>query len=115
MHELSVALAILDVVAEEAQRLGAARVEVVHLKMGPLSGVVKDALLGAYELAREGSGLDESRLAIEEVPIQMRCEVCAETRRVRSLQELCCEVCGAAAKNFISGQELEVTGLEIAT
>ena len=43
MHELSIALSILDLAAEEAGRRGG-RVVAVHLKLGPLSGVVKEAL-----------------------------------------------------------------------
>ena len=59
MHELSIALSIVDMAAEEAERQGG-RVVAVHLKLGPLSGVVKAALLSAYELAREGSPLPDS-------------------------------------------------------
>ncbi len=56
MHELSIALSILDIAEEEAgDRVG--RVAAVHLKLGPLSGVVKEALLSAYDLAREGTAL----------------------------------------------------------
>jgi hydrogenase nickel incorporation protein HypA/HybF len=57
MHELSIALSIIDAACEEAERHAGARVVAVHLKLGPLSGVVKEALVSAYELAREGSPL----------------------------------------------------------
>ena len=45
MHELSIAMSILDVAREESEQRGGVRVEVIHLKIGALSGVVKDALL----------------------------------------------------------------------
>src|SRR5439155_7885623 len=67
MHELSIALSILDIVAEEAERRNGARVLAVHLRLGPLSGVVKESLRSAYELAREGSGFEGSELFIEGV------------------------------------------------
>ena len=67
MHELSIALSILDFAAEEAERRGG-RVVAVHLRLGPLSGVVKEALLSAYELAREGTPLAAAALVVEEVP-----------------------------------------------
>jgi hydrogenase nickel incorporation protein HypA/HybF len=60
MHELSIALSILDVATEEAARRSG-RVLAVHLKLGPLAGVVKEALLSAYDLAREGTPLGPSR------------------------------------------------------
>ena len=56
MHELSIALGIVDIAEEESDRRGGVAVLSVHIKLGPLSGVVKEALTSAYELAREGSG-----------------------------------------------------------
>ena len=81
MHELSVALSILDVAAEGAAREGAAAVAAIHLRLGPLAGVVKEALLSAFELAREGSPLAAARLVIEEVPVVVYCPRCAAERR----------------------------------
>jgi hydrogenase nickel incorporation protein HypA/HybF len=66
MHELSIAVSIVEVASEEAERLRAKRVEAVHLKVGTLSGVVKDALLFAWQVASENSGVAGSRLAIED-------------------------------------------------
>src|SRR5438270_13741918 len=113
MHELSIALAIVDVAAEEAARHGDAAVAAVHLRLGPLSGVVKEALSSAYELAREGSALATARLVIEEVPVVIFCPDCAADRTAASVQDLCCPVCGTAPARVVSGRELEVVALEI--
>ena len=67
MHELSIAMSIVEIASEEAQRQGSARVEAVHLKLGALSGVVKDALLFSWDLACEDTPIAGARLAIEEV------------------------------------------------
>ncbi len=113
MHELSIAMSILDVVSEHALLHGERPVRAVHLRLGPLSGVVKEALISAYELAREGTDLAESHLVIEEVPIRVFCPRCVAERRVLSIQELCCEICGMPAPEVMSGRELEVTAMEI--
>lgn len=113
MHELSIALGILDRVAEEAERHGATRVLAVHMKLGVFSGVVKEALLSAYNLARENTDLQDAELRIEEVPLQVHCPACAATRDVVSLQQLSCRQCGAPTPELISGRELEITALEI--
>lgn len=73
MHELSIALSIVDVATEEAERHGDVQVVAVHLRLGPLSGVVKEALLSSYELACEGTMLDGSRLLIEETVAAIFC------------------------------------------
>jgi hydrogenase nickel incorporation protein HypA/HybF len=112
MHELSIALSLIDVACEEAERRRA-RVVALHLKVGPLSGVVTQALVSAYELARERTPLEQARLEIEETPVLMNCRACEAERPVASLQELRCAECGAPAVEIISGRELELTALEI--
>jgi len=111
MHELSVALSILDVALEEAKRHGG-RVLAIHLRLGPLCGVIKPALVSAYELAREGAAVEQSILVVEEVPIRIWCQTC-EAERGGALQEMCCPVCGSAPSRVVSGRELEVVALEI--
>jgi hydrogenase nickel incorporation protein HypA/HybF len=113
MHELSIALSILDVVEEEAQRHGEARVAAVYLKLGPLSGVVKESLLAAFELACEGTPLQACQLLIEEVPIVVNCPACGVERSVASMQHMFCPVCATATPDVIKGRELEVTAMEL--
>lgn len=113
MHELSIALSILEVAQEEAERHGSAQVHAIHLRLGPLSGVAKEALLSAYELAREGSPLAGAELKIEETPLLGRCPNCDTTKAVVSMQELCCTECGTPIPQLESGRELEVVAMEI--
>ena len=111
MHELSVALGILDVAGEEVERRGG-RVVAVHLKLGPLSGVIKAALLSAYDLAREGTPLAGAELVVEEVPLVVWCPACA-AERTPPFPELCCPTCGTPTPDVLRGRELEVVALEI--
>jgi len=113
MHELSIALAILDAAAEEAERRGGVLVDAIHVRVGPLSGVVKEALLSAYELAREPSPLAACQLVVEEVPVVVYCDCCAMERPVESIQSLRCLYCGSPSAKVVSGRELEITALEI--
>jgi hydrogenase nickel incorporation protein HypA/HybF len=113
MHELSIALNILDSATEQAKRLGDVRVEAVHIKLGPLSGVVKSALLSAYQLAREHSSLPDSHLVVEDVPIIIYCERCQAEQTVDSIQALVCPICSTPSGNVVAGREMEITALEI--
>ena len=112
MHELSVALSILEFAEEEAVRRGAT-IEAVYVKIGALSGIVKKALLSAYDLARENTPLCECRLVIEEVPIVIHCLACNADRLIPSAQRLCCPTCETPASEVIQGKELQVVGLEL--
>ena len=114
MHELSIALGIVDVAAEEVARRGG-RVVVVHMKVGQLSGVVPAALRSAFELAREPEpALAAAELVIEEVPVAARCPACAAERAV-PFPELRCPACGGPTPDVVRGRELEVVALEIET
>lgn len=113
MHELSIALNLLDAAAGEAALRGVDRVLTIHLRLGPLSGVVKDALLSAFEIAREGSRFAETRLAIEEVAVLVDCPTCGGARPIYSVQELRCRECGTPADRLIGGRELDIVALEV--
>ena len=71
MHELSIAISIVEMAQEEAALHGLAQVHAVHLRLGLLSGVVKQALLSSYEIACEATPLEGSQLLIEEVPVEV--------------------------------------------
>jgi hydrogenase nickel incorporation protein HypA/HybF len=119
VHELSIALSIIDLASEESERRGGVGVRAVHVRLGQLSGVVKSALVSAFELAREESPLASARLVIEETPIVLRCPSCeAETtldwpQGFESVPRFCCSRCGTPSSDIRSGRELEVTALEI--
>src|SRR5437762_11957228 len=104
MHELSIALSILEVVEEEVERLGGAPVEAIHIRMGPLSGVVKEALLSAYGLAIEKTRFEGTRLIIEEVPIVIYCANCQGEKTVHSVQWFCCAECGTPSSEVLRGR-----------
>ena len=107
MHELSIAMSIVE-------RHGSARVQAVHLRLGLLSGVVKQALLSSYQMACEATPLEGSQLLIEEVPVEVFCPKCDAPRPVTSIQWFCCPECGAPTPTVLHGKELEVIALEIA-
>ena len=112
MHELSIAISIIEMAQEEAERRGVL-VEAVHLKLGALSGVAKEALLSSYGLACEGTSLEGSRLVIEEMPIVVYCPRCDAPRPATSLQWLVCPDCGTPTSEILQGRELEVAALEL--
>ena len=103
---------ILEIAEEEAGR-HAGRVAAIHLRLGPLSGVAREALLSAYDLAREASPLADAPLRIQEVPLLVYCPACQANHTLEGLQSLCCPICGGIECDVINGRELEVTGLEI--
>jgi hydrogenase nickel incorporation protein HypA/HybF len=114
MHELSIALSIVDGVLEEASRNGDAHVETVYLRLGPLSGVDKDALRFSYEVASQDTPLAHSQLVIEDVDVVIDCPNCEAERPIKQFPLLVCAECGCIGTRVVRGEELEITRLELA-
>jgi len=112
MHELSIAMSIVELAEEEAVRRGA-KINAVHLKLGALAGVVTSALQSSYEMACENTPLEGSQLIVEEVPVVVYCPRCRADRLLSSIQFFTCAECGAPTPDVVQGKELEVVALEI--
>jgi hydrogenase nickel incorporation protein HypA/HybF len=112
MHELSIAMSLLDALEEESQQRGV-RAIAAHIRLGPLSGVVKEALISAFEMARESTPLADCQLIIEDVPVVAFCPRCNAERLVISIQEIRCQSCGTPMPKIISGNEMELKAMEI--
>jgi hydrogenase nickel incorporation protein HypA/HybF len=114
MHELSVAMSILESLQEEVNARGCRPVEAVHIRIGGLSGVVPEALASAYELASEATPFARARLVIEQVPIVIYCPTCGRERHTKSPGWFCCPECHTLSGELVSGRELEISALEVA-
>jgi len=112
MHELSIAMGIVEAALDEAQKRSV-HVSAVHLRLGALSGVVKDALLFSYEVACQDTVLQGSRLMVEDVPVVIFCSTCEKEQTLESVQSFACPVCGTPTMNILKGKELEVFALEV--
>ncbi len=112
MHELSIAMSIVDAAVEESQRRNM-KVSAVHLRLGALSGVVKDALLFSYECACQDTPLQGSRLVVEDIPVIVFCASCQQERKLESVQSFQCPECGTPTMDIRRGKEMEVFALEV--
>jgi hydrogenase nickel incorporation protein HypA/HybF len=118
MHELSIAVSLIEEACDALDRLQAAeppvgRVLALHLRLGPLSGVVKEALLFSFDLAAEGTPIAGARLEIEEVPVVVFCTRCAARRQLATIQSFRCPVCDEPTPDVVEGRELEFKSMEV--
>lgn len=113
MHELSIAMRLVESLEEELAAHGDVTVTTVNLRIGALTGLVPEALEFSWEVACEGSRLAGSTLAIETVEAQGVCPQCEEERAIHNLQSFRCPVCGSPIKQVTGGHELEILTLEV--
>jgi len=67
MHELSIAMSLIDLACSEVQLAKGEVIDVVNVEMGAHSGVVADALRFSFEVAAVGTPVEGARLAIRDV------------------------------------------------
>ena len=113
MHELSIAFSMIEQIEEETAKRGGGKVTAVYAHVGVLSGVDAEALRFAYELAREGTELADTRLEIETIPLLVHCPKCGTTHAPEP-QRIACPYCITPEQEILQGKELEIRAFELA-
>ncbi len=113
MHEMSLAMSIVDLVMEQSTREGEVdRVSEVEVEVGNLAGVLIDSLEFCLEAAARSTLLEEANFKIIPTMAQGECPSCRASFEVASLYAVCCH-CGAAGVTISGGQELKVRSFVI--
>ncbi len=113
MHEITVALSLLEGVETTAREKGIERVNAVHVKVGALSGIVRDALLFSWDVATAETICAGSALLIEEIPLAIFCEFCEDERAPHPGSGLLCPVCHNASPRILRGREMQLVAMEV--
>lgn len=112
MHELSIAVSIVESV-EENLPSNDLKVQKVFLKIGKFSGVVRDALEFSFEIAAKDSQLENAVLEFEELPLKVYCNDCSKESELGIPPIFKCEFCGKPTPKIVQGKELEIVAVEI--
>lgn len=115
MHELSIAVSLVELAEQSAREGGAVAIISVRVRVGALSGVVVEALESAYPFASEGTMCDGAALEIEYVPARVRCRACGHEDEAEGVGPFLCETCGEPGPEVLAGHELELATMEIET
>ena len=113
MHELSIALDLIDIASAEVTKIGPVTVRAVRLRVGPLAGVVKEALCFSFDVAAVGTPLAGAELRIDDVPVTVWCSTCQAEQELLELTRRRCPACQSPTPDVIRGNELELVGLEV--
>lgn len=113
MHELSIATNIVEIVERNLPAGQVVPVLRVSVKVGRLAGVVTDSLEFCFQAATAGTRLEGATLAIESVPVTLRCGDCGRTSEIDDIA-FACPSCGSLGVSLEAGTELQVTEVEIA-
>ncbi len=113
MHELSIAMEIMDVVEKEAVGHGARRVKAIHLRIGNLSGVLIESLSFCFETIRGEKDLTkDAQLIIDRIPVRILCRPC-ESEFAGDGFLVRCPSCEGLDTELLQGDELSIAEIEV--
>ena len=112
MHELSVAQSLIDHIARSVPQRDLPKIMSVCVRLGAVSGVVKDSLEFSFTALTAGTTLENVRMEFEERPYVVHCRSC-DSRTSNDLGIAVCEACGSTETTVESGTELDIVYLEL--
>jgi len=113
MHEVSIALSLLDIAEENLKKAGGRKINSIRVRIGRASSVVPSALSFAFEAVKAGTSASEAGLIIDEVPLGFACSACKGAFETEEPYALRCPSCGSPSLTVKSGYELEVVELDV--
>ncbi len=114
MHEMGIALQIVDIVREAIPReMKDQAVEAVNLKVGKLTAVVPESLRFCFTVVTKDTPLEGAKLNIEELPVVAQCRACGFKSTIDT-PDFSCRKCGGPDLAILSGRELTVSTIEMA-
>ena len=108
---MSLCYSLLDTIAVYQRANMDKCVGLVHVKIGPLSGVEPDLLHQAFLTCRTHSIGDQAALQIHTSAIKVRCTLCGKPSRA-VVNRIICASCGSWQTELIQGDEFVLQRIE---
>lgn len=112
MHELSVAMNIIDIADEYFKKSDASKIYNIELEIGELSGIIIESLEFAMNHAVKGSVLENASLNICIKKGIARCKSCNEEFEMNE-PYTSCPKCSEYNSEIIAGKEMRVKSLMV--
>jgi hydrogenase nickel incorporation protein HypA/HybF len=114
VHEVSVALGMVDELRKIAEKNGANKILSVKLKIGRMSGIVTDSLKFAFDAVKlEHPFLSSAEIVIEEIPLLYKCNECSRSFDTDNMYFPSCPDCDSYNLSLVSGEEQHIENVEI--
>jgi hydrogenase nickel incorporation protein HypA/HybF len=112
MHEMSIALSIIDIVSEEFKKYNAVRINEVEIEIGTISGVEISALEFSFDIAVKDTILEFAKRKIISVIAKAECLECNNIFEMTAFYEPCPK-CRSLTINILQGKELKIKSINI--
>ncbi len=112
MHELSIAMGIVEIAENETKKANAKSVSLIELEIGTLSGIEISSLEFVWPMAVKDSVLEKAERKIEIITAKAVCVDCDQEFELEQHYDVCPN-CGSYFKSILKGREMRVKALEV--
>ena len=112
MHEMSIALNIINIAEEELKKANGQGISEIAISVGKLSGVVVESLRFALDAVGREGPFEKAKIIIEEVPAFMKCLSCDNKFEAEEFY-VTCPKCDNFKLNVLSGKELLLKSITV--
>jgi hydrogenase nickel incorporation protein HypA/HybF len=112
MHELSIALSIVDLAEEEARKANAVTISKVEVEIGTMAGIDTNALLFAWDSVVQGTMAQQSALVIHTIDAEAHCLECGKDFPAEHFF-VQCPHCSSYRYQITKGKELRISSLMV--
>lgn len=112
MHELSIALNIIEIVEENARMHDLSSVSEVEIDIGTMSGVVPEVLEFSLNIAIKNTILEKARINFQIIPALARCNQCLKDFIPEDIYTQCPH-CESIYFDIVKGRELQVKSIKV--
>lgn len=111
MHEMSIAVNIVDLANSYARQSAGERIGQVEIEIGPLAGVMQEALQFCFEAAAKNTLAEGAQLVIINTKGKAKCCSCGKITDINQHGTLCPDCHGVL--EVLTGDELKLRAVTI--
>jgi len=112
MHEMSLAMNIVDIACETAQKNGAESIKSIEIEVGQLAGVMTESLSFCFKAAKANTFAENSKLQITTITGRAHCSSCQHSFETISFFTLCPN-CQGLTVEIVAGKELRIKAINV--
>ena len=113
MHEISVALNILEIVEKQCRDAGYRSLESVRVRVGRAGGILPEALAFAFETVKRGTIAWNADLIIDSIPLGGTCHRCHAQFQTTENILFECPFCASPSFEINQGYELQIVEMDV--
>lgn len=113
MHEISLAISLLQLAEEVCRHHGYKAIESIRVRLGRASGVHPDSLSFALETIKMGTIAENADIIFDIIPLGGSCQDCGQNFETEEPYIFNCPSCKSSSISIRQGKELQIAEVEV--